>query len=209
MVHCVGSMKRWLVVAFVGIVFGTLGAGLYIGKVRQSSPVPGVQNTQESGDVTLVSWKDPAGFSFDYPEGVTINKHDEDQENYAHVELTRPDDPGRIIVWAKDTTAQDVAAWVKTEKAFQGASVVDTTLGGQPAKKILITSPAKKFVVGTVFDDIVWYAEAQLGEGDFWQKTFDTLSASFRFIPLAGENESAGTGESYDDYSVDEEEVIE
>jgi hypothetical protein len=47
---------------------------------------------------------------------VTVDKHDEDQENYAHIEMTHKDQPGTIIIWAKDTTAVDGAGWVKKEK---------------------------------------------------------------------------------------------
>ena len=64
----------------------------------------------------LSEWKDPAGFSFSYPEGLTVDKHDEDQENYAHIEMTLKDTLGNVIVWAKDAPASDLAAWIKKEK---------------------------------------------------------------------------------------------
>ena len=58
-----------------------------------------------------------AGFSFSYPEGLTVDKHDEDQENYAHIEMTLKDTLGNVIVWAKDAPASDLAAWIK-KKTF-------------------------------------------------------------------------------------------
>lgn len=203
-------MKKPVVIAIViGVLVGVIGGGGYLWMKKGRVAVPPTTQ-QEETQAKLQDWKDPAGFMFQYPEGVVINKHDEDKENYAHVEMTNPMYPGRLIVWGKDTTALDVAAWVKTEKTFRDGSIVDTTLGAKPAKKILITTPIKKIIVGTIFDDLLWFIEVEPGEGDYWQKTFDTISQSFKFTPLPGES-SAGGGDTSieEDVMVDEEEVIE
>ena len=104
----------------------------------------------------MATWTDPAGFTFQYPKDVTIDKHDEDTENYAHVEMTHKDHPGNLIVWAKDTKAADVNAWVKTEKQFGGATVSEATLGGKPAKTVSVESPKKVFT-GTISDELFIY----------------------------------------------------
>lgn len=195
-------MKKPVVIAIgIGLLIGISGFTLYI--VTKKSEAPAQTTEKVETPVKLLEWKDPAGFSFQYEEGITIDKHDEDQQNYAHIEMTNSQNPGRLIVWGKDTTAADVAAWVKTEKSFRDASIVDTTLGGEPAKKILLTTPTNKIIIGTIFDEILWYIEA--GEGDYWQKTLDTIAGNFKFTPIAGESDSSG----YEEVAVDEEEVIE
>lgn len=156
---------------------------------------------------SLLTWNDPAGFTLQYPQDLTVNKHDEDKDNYAHLEFTHKDHPGSIIIWAKDTTAADITAWVRTEKTFAGASILDTTLGGQPAKKILLTGTTKKLFVGTIFDELLFLVEAQLDEEGYWLKIADTISQSFAFKPIP-ETEAAAGGVSQEE-AVDEEEVIE
>lgn len=199
-------MKKSVLIAIaVGVFVGILGVSAYLWMKKTRETVPPPITGQEQTQVKLLDWKDPAGFTFQYPEGVTIDKHDEDIENYSHVEMTNPINSGRLVIWAKDTTAADATAWVKTEKSFRDASIVDTTLGNQPAKKILITTPTKKVVVGTIFDEILWFIEIEPGEGDYWQKTLDTVAGSFTFTPLPGESEASG----YEEVAVDEEEVIE
>lgn len=197
-------MKKPVAIAIgIGLLIGISGFTLYVVTKKSEAPAQTTEKVETS--VKLLEWKDPAGFTFQYPEGVTIDKHDEDQQNYAHVEMTNSQNPGRLIVWGKDTTAADVAAWVKTEKSFRDASVVDTTLGGEPAKKILLTTPTNKIIIGTIFDEILWYIEVEPGEGDYWQKTLDTIAGSFKFTPLVGESDSSG----YEEVAVDEEEVVE
>lgn len=192
-------MKKPIVIA---IVIGFLGLGITGGYLwTKRKPQKILQVSPEEVQAKLLDWKDPNGFSFQYPEGVVIDKHDEDKQNYAHIEMTNPQNPGSLIVWAKDTTAADVTAWVKTEKTFTNASIVDTTLGGKPAKKIFLSG--KNVTVGTIFDGIVWYIEA--GEDEYWQRTLDTIARSFTFTPLPGES----GGSSYEEVAVDEEEFIE
>ncbi len=204
-------MRKPIVIAIIiGVSVGVVAGGGYLWMKKTREVVPPTTTQLEETQAKLLDWKDPAGFTFQYPEGVTIDKHDEDKENYSHVEMTNPTNPGRLIVWAKDTTAADVNAWVKTEKTFRDASIVDTTLGNQPAKKILLTTPTKKVVVGTIFDEILWYIEVEPGEDDYWQKILDTIATSFKLTPLPGESSAGGAETSVEeDVMVDEEEVIE
>ena len=198
--------KVVIIIAAVGILGGLAGSGIYLWVTRQKA-ITTTNLSSENASAKLVDWNDPAGLAFQYPDGLTVDKHDEDKQNYAHVELTDPAHPGRLIVWAKDTTALDVAAWVKTDKQFTGAPIIDTTLGGEPAKKILVTTPVKKLFIGTIFDELLFFVEIELGEDDYWQGVADTVSTSFRFIPLPGE-QPAGSATT-EEYAVDEEEVIE
>lgn len=199
-------MKKHTVIAILlGVISGLAVTGVYVWS-RGINKRPATENTQiAQPQVKQLSWDDPAGFTFQYPEVLSINKHDEDKDNYAHVELTNSSQPGNVIVWAKDTTALDVNAWVKTEKAFKDANIFDTTLGGQPGKRVLITTP-RKVIIGTIFDGLLWEVETNLGEGDYWQGITDTITNSFTFKPLPTQATSkTGGGES----SVDEEEVVE
>lgn len=205
-------MKKVLLVVAVGVILGGVGVGAYLAWSRSKVET---KNTtlpaQEAPKEKLLTWTDSAGFSFQYPDGLTVNKHDEDKENYAHIELTNKDYPGGVIVWAKDTTAADVTAWAKTEKRFKGANILDSTLAGLPAKKVLLSDPSNMLIVGTVDSDIIWTVETSLDEGDYWSKVHDTIAGSFAFTPQPGEKPSgsgAASGIGSDNAPADEEEVI-
>ncbi|KKU86267.1 MAG: hypothetical protein UY16_C0059G0002 [Candidatus Gottesmanbacteria bacterium GW2011_GWA2_47_9] len=193
----------------VGVAAGGIG-GFFLWQRSQQSAQPEV--TAQPTPPEMLTWKDPAGFSFQYPKDVSVNPHKEDEENYAHVELTQKDHPGKLVVWVKDTTAFDASAWVKTEKRFKAANVMDTTLGGQPGKKVLLTDPESLLVSGTVFDELLFMIETTPTDAAYWGATHETVTNSFVFTPLAGEEQAAGAGAADDassyEEAVDEEEVI-
>jgi hypothetical protein len=167
---------------FVGIVFGS---AWWLGRKnstnKQATMMPVISPTPARAVEKI--WDDPAGFTFRYDENLAIDKHDEDKENYAHLELTHPAHPGSIIVWVTDTTAQDSDSWVKTEKTFTGANIIDTTLGDQPAKKVVVPGVEKKIVTGSIYDGLLWYAEGLLGTDPYWTDQYALLLDSWVFKP--------------------------
>jgi hypothetical protein len=205
-------MKKIWVIIFVIIGISLLGGGVYAWKLKRLDKVI---SPRADGAITipipilqkLLTWDDPAGFTFQYPEGIEINKHDEDQIHYAHVELTEKNNKGSIIVWAKDTVAADSASWVKKEKNLAGGTIFDTTVGGMSGKKILIASPEKKIISGVVDEGIVFYIEGNVDGSEYWTKAYDTIATSFTFSSKKQADTISGGGE--DTSAVDEEEVIE
>jgi len=191
-----------------GLLLGLLGAGayLYFSKNSQSPDITGASPTPTVAP-KLVTWDDPAGFTMQYPEGLTFNKHDEDKVNYAHVELTDSNHPGSLIVWVKDLPKgiADTASWGKKVATPSSALSFDTTLGIQPAQKILVSAPTKTVTVGVVWDGVLWYIEANLTDEPYWQSVYDTVVNSFTFKPLP--TAPAGSGSGGD--TVDEEEILE
>ncbi|MBI2405018.1 hypothetical protein HYV22_02460 [Candidatus Gottesmanbacteria bacterium] len=194
--------KRFVFIAVLGIVALAAGTGLLIfSKKTVIQPPTSIETApMPTPAVKLLTWDDPAGFTFSYPEGLTVNKHDEDQENYAHVELTNTDHPGSLIVWAKDTLAADVVAWVRTEKQFAGATILDTTLGNQPAKKIVF--PPNKLIIGTIYDELLFTIDAMLEDKTYWTQVQDAVVNSFAFKQVQDASGVSSEG------AIDEEEVL-
>jgi hypothetical protein len=172
------------------------------------------KQTEITSSPTIVSrklWDDQAGFTFTYNPDLKIDKHDEDQDNYAHLEMTNTGNTGEIFVWAKDTNALDVQAWVRTEKSFKDANIIDTSLGGQPAKKIVITNPTKKVITGTIYDGLLFYVENTGGDDTYWQDEYNQMINSFTFKPAdsTSETNASDTAENGQAESYDEEETVE
>lgn len=155
-----------------------IGSGIYVWKFRIPQTVvsptttTAVAATPTPKQFDLTTWNDEAGFSFQYPKELSVNKHEEDPNNYAHVELTNPNHPGKIIVWASDATK----SWPP-----DGGTVIDTTLAGLPAKKVLVTTPFKTLSIGTISDGLLFNVEATLTDSEYWIRVQDTIVGSFAF----------------------------
>jgi len=132
-------MKKLWIVTGVIVVLGVAAAGvLFFSQKNTKVLSPGgvfIPTPTAVPEVTLTTWTDPAGFSFQYPKDLSVNTHEDDNVNYAHVELTSATHSGSIIVWASDVSS----AWPP-----KGGTSIDTTLGGVVAEKILISTPSAK-----------------------------------------------------------------
>lgn len=144
----------------------------YISSVNtlQISPTAIVEKTEE-----LATWTDQSQISFQYPNSVTINPHDEDTDNYAHLELSSSEHPGKILVWVQDAPVNSLESWIKLQKT---ENAVDTMLAGEKAKKLLIASDSKKTVITTIKNGYLYEVEVY-PEDPYWEHVYDTLSQSF------------------------------
>lgn len=175
------------------VVLVVVGTGVYFFQRKSSVITPGeAVAPTPTPKVELTLWTDPAGFSFQYPKGLSVNNHEEDNENYAHVELTSKDHPGKIIVWASDPPAK---------KVDPNALTLDTTLGGESAKKSMI---GDTIVVTTNVDSLVFSVEATVTDKDYWSGVSDTVVGSFAFVvdAPAAAGSAASSGDSFDEEEV-------
>jgi len=190
-------MKKIRLVAgiAIGLIILTVGVMMVVRLKKQSVVSPLGETPMQKAQ--LLTWEDPAGFKFSYPNEIKINPHEEDTANYAHLELTSTNHSGGILIWMKDTNYKDLEDWTKKE-ATGDAQIFDSELGGKPAKKVAYVSP-KKLVVATIDVDVLVLVEVSLDEEGYWQGVSDQILSSFEFIPLAGEEKAApgaweGTG---------------
>lgn len=202
-------MKKVMIVLVALILLATVGVVFYLSQQQkaavtsESTPAPQVNVPTEG----LLFWKDPAGFKFSYNNLLKMNSHPEDQENYANLELTTADHPGKIIILVKDTKYKTAGEWLAGQK---GVSAFDAELGGKPAKKALWTVPKKTAMVAIDGNAIV--SLEVYPEDEWWQGEFDKVVSSFEFTPLASEQGSEtaapAAAESHSGV-VEEEEVVE
>lgn len=202
------SRLKYIIIAIV--VLAIAGGGYYFYSHRTTKVITPGEATKPTPTPAfdLTTWTDEAGFSFQYPKDLSVNKHEEDPDNYAHVELTSRDHPGKIIIWASDLPAgvTTLDSWVK--KMYPDATSLDTMLGGEPAKKILSSAPVKKLVTGTISDNLLFYVEGTLTDSDYWTRVHDTITGSFAFTPDTAAPAAAGAGSATSGDTVDETEVL-
>jgi hypothetical protein len=200
-------MKKLWIVTGVIVVLGVVTGGVFFFLQKNTkviSPGETVLSTPTPiSAVALTTWDDPAGFSFQYPKDVSVNKHEDDNDNYAHVELTNSSHPGSVIVWVSDLPkgVTTVDSWVT--KLYSTATSIDTTLGGIAAKKILVSSPSAKLLVGTISDSLLFYVDGTLTDKAYWQTVEDGIVKTFAFTP-----DTSASSNAVGSDSVDEEEVV-
>lgn len=194
-------MKK-IIVGFI-LVLAVAGAGGWyflngkqivnpLGKTAPKSTIA----EATSVPVELTTWKDPLGFTFDYPKNMKVNQHDEDKDNYAHVELTSPAAEGNIVVWAKDNTYSTLDEWLKGDKTVRGGSPIDTNWGGEKAKKVVITGDNPRVVIATFFDDLLYIIEKNGDKDGKLDASFNAIVASYSFSskPEAVKNTRSDSG---------------
>lgn len=199
--------KVVIIIAVIGTI--VLGGGLWwFGRSSEkanliSPKVPPTDNEpSKAPSLKTLKWEDPAGFIFEYPEGVKINNHPEDKVNYANLEMTYPGKEGKIFVLAQDTALKRISDWEKTQT--QSSAV---TLGGKEAKKISVNAGIT--IIGTIDDGILFtIKEVQETDPTFWQKAFDQIISSFKFWqPTPAESSTPASGGGGE--IIEEEEIIE
>lgn len=209
--------KIALILSILSVISATLVLIFYLqfkSKNLTVSPVAIVTPSPVAEE--MVTWDDPAEFSFQYPKSLVLNSHNEDQINFAHVELTSATHAGSLVVWVKDTNENNMETWAKKEKL---TGVIDTTLGGEPAKKELINPPSSrvvsKLIVSTLRNGYLYQIDVTLDDADFWNRTFDTIATTFKFnSSVENVNQKQAPGTSSDQGSTDiggsaDEEIIE
>ncbi len=212
------TTTKTLALGIITIVLIGGGAGGWWLSQNARSSLTKPEVNQDSNVVSLLAklliWDDPAGFTFKYPDELSVDKHEEDQENYANVELTNQNHPGKIVVLVKDlpvgnkkTPVTTVDDWVTSDKILSAGNIVDTTLGDKTAKKILLGGQDEKIVTGVVYDDVLWLVEGQLIDKTYWSTVYKSITENFEFKPLA--DQTTDTANSNVEVAVDEEEVVE
>lgn len=209
--------KKFLIVILVVGVGALIGGGIWFYKTSQSSPktVSFESNTPTSAPKTenqtkTLTWNDQAGFTFQYPDGLLIDKHDEDTVNYSHIDLTTSDKVGGILIMASDTKYKTLAEWIKADKNLNDGSSIDTTLGGKPAKKT-ISSDGNSTTIGTIDSGILFTVKLTASSNSRLKVIYDQITTSFTFVQPTQKPASSGTSNQSSGTSGDitEEETIE
>lgn len=212
------------IVVFVCLLLAGGGIYLFASRSKTEETVsPASQERKSLFPTTapkLLTWDDPAGFTFQYDSELKIDNHPQDKVNYANLEITEAGKEGKILIMASDTKYKDVNEWVTKDAKLKGSNAIDTTMGSKPAKKIKIADSVK-VVVGAIDDKILFTIEMDptsmtleaKNEKYFstWQKRFDQIVSSYEFVypTAAAQKSSPSTSGSSEGDIVEEEEIIE
>ncbi|MBI2315422.1 hypothetical protein HYU93_05220 [Candidatus Daviesbacteria bacterium] len=151
----------------------------------------------------LKEYQDPSGFSFNYPDNLSIVKNDlEDNSTYADLQLTSKEISGSLSIKIVDSKFKTLDDWLKLNQGAATQKPKEVTLGNLKASEIKLSD---RLLLGALDQGILFTIEMPLLEEEFWLKVYNKLLEGFTFaLP---ETTTQDTDNS--DVSFEGEEVVE
>lgn len=189
---------------FLAILAGFLVVGIWAvffnkSKTSLVNPISILDKKVEPSD-TLKEYSDPSGFSFNYPDNLSLTKN-EDDTAYADLTLTSNDVSGNLTLKITDSKYKSLDEWVAKEKQASVEEPKEVKLGSLKAYEI---KTADTRILGAYDQGIFFTIEMPLVEQEFWMKVYSKVTADFAFVAP-----EAATTESFSEVSFEGEEVVE
>lgn len=152
---------------------------------------------------TLKDYADPAGFSFTYPDNLSLTKNEiTDNNTYADLQLSSKDVSGSLSLKITDSKFATINDWLKLNQKAAVEKPKEVKLGTLTATELRLKD---RLLSGALDQGILFNIEMPLVEEKFWTKVYDKILAGFSFVPPAA---SANTSTA-EDVSFEGEEVVE
>ena len=148
---------------------------------------------------TLKEYSDPTGFSFEYPDNLSIKASEKDSNTYADIQLSSKEISGSLNLKITDTKLKSLADWQKLTK---GTSV-ETKLGTLKALEI---TTEDRILLGAIDQGILFTIDIPKLEEQFWMKVYEKVRSTFSFVSPALEDTA---GSAWGGISFEGEEVVE
>ncbi|MBI2593635.1 hypothetical protein HYW44_03255 [Candidatus Daviesbacteria bacterium] len=204
-------MKKIVIISAFILVLLVLGVFFFLswkgsGKPNQQiNLIPSVKENAPSE--TFIEYTDPAGFSFSYPDNLSIEKADtEDPNSYADLQIFSKDVNGSIKLRIEDTKLKSVDEWIKSNNIPDTAMSKENKLGNLDAKEVRTTD---RLMLGAVDQKILFTIEVPLVEEKFWMKVYEKILSEFSFVTPEANNASSGSNSYQSDVIFEGEEVVE
>lgn len=197
-------VKKILLASFIlGLVILTL---FILSPFKQKSlPVLSpATDTQLTPSKTLKTYTDPSGFSFAYPDNLSLlNNELKDSSSYAELQLTAKGAEGSLILKISDSKFASLDEWIQKS---QGKSSKEVNLGTLKAVEIITED---KILLGALDEGIFFNIEVPLSQNkDFWMAVYSKVLTDFSFVDPQAEG-SSGDSASLDAITLESEEVVE
>lgn len=173
-------------------------------KSTLTSPVTQSKITKEAApSEVLTVYSDPSGFTFSYPDNLSIEKKEiEDDSVYTDLQLSSKDVSGSLSLKIADSKFVSLKDWVK-ENTTSAVTPKELKMGSLTAEEIKLPD---RVLLGALDQGILFTVEMPAVEEKFWGKVYDKVLSSFSFV--APETVSSGDT-APDDVSFEGEEVVE
>lgn len=156
---------------------------------------------------TFKEYSDPVGFSFSYPDNLSITKAEiEDQNTYADIQLSAKGVDGSINIKIADTKLKSVLEWIKTNTTDSSQKPTEVKWGNLKAQQV---ETSDRLLLGALDQGVLFTIEIPLIKKDFWFEVYNKILADFSFAPPDQTVSAAGGADFSDSVSFEGEEVVE
>ncbi len=170
-----------------------------------TNPISTTQNKIFIPSETLIDYADPSGFSFSYPDNLSLDIGPIDDITYSNLTLSSKEVSGSLTLKITDSKFKTLEDFVKSnEKAILGTPK-DILLGKLKAVEI---ATADRLLIGSLDQGIFFSIEIPLVEKEFWAAVKDKILNNFSFTSPASASGGNNTTTSTDDVSFEGEEVV-
>lgn len=155
---------------------------------------------------TLKTYTDPTGFSFNYPDNLSLlNNELKDTNSYAELQLAATGIDGSLTLKITDSKLASLDELAKTYKDNE-LSEKEVKLGNLKALEI---TTKDKILLGALDQGVLFNIEVPQGSSkDFWAQVYSKVLADFTFTQPEATNPQVGSN-SAADVSFEGEEVVE
>lgn len=192
------NKKIVILILIIGLI-AVAGKLLLFPFSQKSFIDPSVQQlvkTEVLPSETNKTYTDPTGFSFSYPDNLSLAPNELTDAAYAEVQLSAQGVEGNLILKITDAKFTSLDEWVKSIKDTQ-STPQEVKLGSLKALELKTAGGLKLAAIdqGVIFSIDVF-------QSDFWMKVYSKVLAEFTFaLPEVVTSE--------DDVSFEGEEVVE
>lgn len=187
-------MKQLIIFISVLLVVGLGVAGLILvfvpKKQNNSLSTPQVNLNQTGEEVkepqkikpseTDIEYVDPAGFSFSYPDNLSISKAEiNDPSTYADLLVSSKEISGSLNLKITDSKFKSLDDWLKINQISASNTPKETKLGTFKAQEV---KTADRLLLGALDQGVLFTIEMPLVEQDFWMKVYNKILADFTFV---------------------------
>lgn len=151
---------------------------------------------------TSIEYTDPAGFTFSYPDNLSITKNEVDDNTYADIQLSSNQVNGSLNLKISDTKLTSIDEWVKMNQNAAQEAPKEVKLGNLKALEVKLKD---RLLMGALDQGVLFTIEIPAVEEDFWMTVYNKILAEFNFVSPSQEN----TTPSSDEVIFEGEEAIE
>lgn len=172
------------------------------GQKENSLSSPSVLKPQQAANKilpssTYIEYADPSGFSFNYPDNLSITKNETDDQTYADLQLSALGVNGSLSFKITDSKYKSLDEYVLANKGTSKDEPKEVKLGSLKALEIKLND---RLLTGALDQGILFVVEMPLLEEEFWMKVYNKILSDFTFAPPQTESTvtqggSTSTGE--------------
>lgn len=191
-----------ILVVAIGLAIGILLILFRNQKVALENPLETATVVKIAPSDTFIEYSDPSGFSFSYPDNLSLDKKETiDESTYADLQLSAKGVNGSLSLKIVDSKFKTIDEWIKSNQTSSSQAPKEVTLGNLEALEITLND---RILTGALDQGVLFTIEMPKIEEEFWMKVYQKILESFSFA--APQPENVG---STDDVVFEGEEVVE